>query len=336
MQPLTTNERIALLLSVLGGDTERAALKNMHPTQAIHVRKLLEEFRNDPPSDEEVQFIVDDFTKYFSWALQSIQPDVERVTESIKADQRRSRNSESLIVEDSTDDGPVYFEPIPESDDYVDCLNQLDAFQIATALADDHPRTIAIVLAELSTPLGAAVIKNLDDELRDKAVIFFSQGVEVPAKVAQQVLQTTFRKANQILVKKSEISRTDVLAKVMRSLPKEMRSALIETLTEEDEDLVQEIRSKLYVFEDILRLEDRDTQKLISETKSDLLVLALQNASEEISAKLLNNLSKRARAALEDEIEYQNNVSQLEIDHARKELAETLGKLDEAGEITLK
>ena len=329
MAILTTEERLALLLSVLLQEAEAAAFEAMNPTRAVYVTKLLDEYKESPPSEAEVAFIIDDFSKYFSFAMETLQPSV---TKAARANQRAS--TESADVQEEQPEVLEFF-PVEESGDYLEDLNQLDAFQIATALEEDHPKTIACVLNQLNTTMAAAVIKNLEDDLRQETVVYLSRGAVVPDAIVRQIVKTTFLKANAVSVQKKEVTQAEVLAKLMRSLPKEMRGELIEKLNEENEEIVQAIRAKLYMFDDILRLSDRDAQKLIGETGADFLVVAMQRVKPEIKEKLLGNLSKRARQSLEVEMEFKTGVTDEEIDQARQQLVETLGRLDTNGDITL-
>jgi len=329
MAILTTEERLALLLSVLGQAAEAAAFEAMNPTRAKYVAKLLEEYKQSPPSEAEVAFIVDDFSKYFSFAMETLQPSVAKAS---RGSQRGKAESTEMQEEQPE---VLEFFPVEESGDYQDDLNQLDPFQIATALEEDHPKTIACVLNQLTSAMAAAVIKNLEDDLRHETVVYLSRGAIVPESIVRQIIKTTFLKANAISVQKEEVSQAEVLAKLMRSLPKEMRGELIDKLSEENEEMVQSIRSKLYVFDDVLRLTDRDAQKLIGETGADFLVVAMQRVNPDIKAKLLDNLSKRARQSLEVEMEFKTDVTDEEIEAARQQLVETLGRLDGNGDITL-
>ncbi len=333
---LTTEERLALLLSILGPDAAKAALKSINPTRAKFVSKLLEDFKLDPPSSEEIEYIVNDFNKYFSFAVSTLGPQIEQATKSaIKKDKKNAKTDEPS--EEDLEHGPkiTLYDPIEETGDIAHDLNQLNAFQIATALKQDHPKTIALVLRNLTTSLSAKVIQGLPEESRNAVVIVLSQPSTVPQLICDKVLKTTFAKANTVRSKREETDEAEALAQLMRSLPKEIRNELIEKLTEENSELVQEIRSKLYVFDDLSRLDDRDIQKVLGETETDILIVALQQADPKLTASLLGNLSKRARQTIEEEMQYKTGVSEAEIQESRGKLVEVVGRLDEAGEITL-
>ncbi len=336
MSPLSTEERLALLLSVLGPDAVNAALKKMNPTRSNFIKNLLDEYKTDPPSDEEIEFIIRDFSRYFSFAMKTLGPEIQQASTAMRiAKRKKLKNQEQPVTQSIPSEEPVVFEKIDESGDYVRDLNQLDAFQISTALADDNAKTVALVVNLLETHLGAEIIKELDDHIRDQVIIYLSEESVVPERIVEEVLKTTFQKANAVTVKKETTSRIDTLAQLMRSLPKDIRKGLIEKLNDRDEEMVLAIRAKLYVFDDILRLDDRDTQKLIGQTKSEILAVALQQADPDVAEKLFKNVSKRARQAIEDEMEYTVGAKGREIEEARKQLVDAMARLDEAGDITL-
>jgi flagellar motor switch protein FliG len=304
----------------------------MNPTRAKYVKQLLGEYQADPPSRDEIEYVVADFNHYFSFAMETLEPHIRASVDAAR-DSDGSQPKQAAV----SNTKPVvnYFESIEPSGDPEGDLNRLDPYQIATALEQDHPKTIALVLRKLNTPLAAAVLEELPEAPRADAVVFMSQESTVPEKIVHQVLQSTFQKANTVTCRKQQVDQAQVLAELMRSLPKPMRNQLIERLQEEDQELVAVLRSKLYVFEDLMRLDDRDVQKILGEVETDILIVALQKAVPELVKRLLNNLSKRARQTIEEEMEYKSNVDPSEIQEARQKLVEALGRLDESGDVTL-
>jgi len=334
MLTLTSEERLALLLSVLGDDASKAAFQSMHPTRATYVKRLLDEFKNDPPSHDEIEYVVKDFNNYFAFAMETLQPQIQQAKQA-NADNAKSPNSKSASAVPKKPQ-PTFFDAIEPTGKPVDDLNRLDAYQIGMALKDDHPKTVALVLRQLETPLAAAVLENLSENTRTDSVVFLSHESTVPEKIVHQVLVSTFEKANSIHFRETVVDQSQVLADLMRSLPKEMRNQLIERLKLENPELIDEVRSKLYIFDDLLRLDDRDVQKVLGEIETDILIVALQQADPTVSTKLLNNLSKRARQTIVEEMEYRSGVGMEEIEEARQRLVETIGHLDETGDITLR
>jgi len=331
MLTLSTDERLALLLSVLGEEASAAAFKAMNPTKATYVQKLLQEFKVDPPTEDEIELIIGDFNNYFAFAMETLGPQIREQSEALEADESEA----PVKAKTAKKPRPSFFTPIETTGDVSADLNKLDAYQIATALQADHPKTIALVLRQLETPLAAAVLENVDDSIRMETVVFLSQESTVSELIVKQVLASSFEKANSIHSREAKVDNAKVLAELMRSLPKDMRKSLIERLTQENPDLVNEVRAKLYIFDDLMRLDDRDIQKVLGEVETDILIVALQKADPVLSKKLLGNLSKRARQTIEEEMEYKSGVPQSEIDESRQKLVDVIGKLDESGDITL-
>ena len=321
-----------MLLSALGEDASQAAFKTMNPTRANYVQKLLVEFQSDPPSKEEIEYVVQDFNSYFSFAMDALSP---QINEAGKARDAQSNGDDAATAQDRPKSNVTYFTSVEPSGDWAADLNKLNPFQIAITLAGDHPKTIALILQNLDIPLAALVLENLEEPTRLESVIFLSQESSVPEQIVQQVLASTFEKANVVTVRKADVDQAETLAQLLRSLPKDIRKTLIDRLTEEDEELVNSIRSKLYVFEDLLRLDDRDIQKVLGEVETDILIVGLQRADPAILQRLLENLSNRARQTIKEEMEYKTKVSDDEVDEARQNLVDAVGRLDESGDITL-
>jgi flagellar motor switch protein FliG len=326
MATYTTEERLALLLSVLGKDASKAAFKSMHPTRAKYVEQLLAEYQVEPPSSDEIDYVVNDFNKYFAFAMETMGAQLGKTAQAAAAEADKKAAGKSKVG---------YFEVIQPSGDVIHDLNRLHAFQIASAVANDHPKTIALVLRNLDSRLAAAVLEQMPEDARLEAAVFLTQESTVPDRIVNQVLQSTFEKGNSVRSRKEDVDKAQVMAELLRSLPKDIRKQLLDRLASENPDLVSSVRAKLYVFEDVLRLGDRDVQKVLGEIETDILIVGLQQADEKLVDRLLSNLSKRARQTIQEEMEYKSGVAQEEIDEARQQLVAALGALDESGDITL-
>jgi flagellar motor switch protein FliG len=329
MSAFTTEERLALLLNVLGDDAASVAFQAMNPTRAKYIRQLLDDLRIDPPSSEEIEYVIGDFHQYFRFAMQALGADLPEGSSEGSA---AGKNSE----QDADQKKVVYFSKITPSDNPIDDLNRLDPYQVATALDGDHPKTVAMVLRHLDTRHAAKAMEFLSADVRSELIVFLSQESTVPFPIVNQVLKSTVEKANTVDCREEEIDQASVLAELMRSLPKDMRVELMAKLQQSDEELTQNVKSKLYLFQDVLRLDDRDVQKILGEVETDGLIVALQRADQELCDKLLNNLSKRARESIMEEMQYKEGVSDEEIAEARTQLVAALARLDENGEIKLK
>jgi flagellar motor switch protein FliG len=183
---------------------------------------------------------------------------------------------------------------------------------------------------------AANVLSHLDPDVRTDAIVFLTQESTVPLPIVNQVLKTTVLKAISVEFREEVIDQSQTLAELMRSLPKEMRVELMAKLEETNPELSESVKSRLYLFVDVMRLDDRDVQKLLGEIESDSLIVALQRTNQNLIDKLLSNLSKRARESITEEMQYKVNATDEEVEEARGQLISAIARLDENGEIKLK
>ena len=129
-------------------------------------------------------------------------------------------------------------------------------------------------------------------------------------------------------VRTFEVDRIQRLADVLRAVPRPQRRQMVQTLEEHDPETPEAVNSRLYVFDDLEATEDRTVQKLLAEVDGSTLAIALSNSNEAIREKIFNNLSRRARVTLQEELEFQSNMSATEIAKAQSDVVSILARLD--------
>jgi flagellar motor switch protein FliG len=149
------------------------------------------------------------------------------------------------------------------------------------------------------------------------------------------VLSTALQLALDVEERQADEESSEKMAKLMRSLPRTVRTPMLEELAKQDKALAEAVKGQLYQFEDLARLQDRDLQKVLGQCRTDILVLALQQVEESLLAHVLGNMSKRAKESLQEEMEYKSNAKQDEIDAGRADVLKILVELDESGAITI-
>ncbi len=270
--------------------------------------------------------VLNDFFRYFQFAMESVAPLVsDSGTGKLAKATGRQQGRGSIEL----------FPRIELSGDPVVDLNNLDPYQISGAMESDHPKTIALVLCRIDSEVAAHVLTEFTEDVRNRVIVFLSHESTVPSLIVDQVLRSTVQKAMQIESRTLSVEQTQIVAELIRSVPKTLRAELLEKLEESDEEFFAEVKSRLYEFDDLRRLGDRDVQKLLGEFQTENLIVGLQGADQEIVDKVANNLSKRARHSLLEEMEYKTNATEEEIDFARSELTAVIARLDESGDISL-
>jgi flagellar motor switch protein FliG len=210
--------------------------------------------------------------------------------------------------------------------------------RLALALTDEHPRTVALVLNQMEPERAGEVLKRLPAELRRAVSLQLGKEVTVNPDLVARIVRTVLEKCRQLAEappSQSGGNRFKRVAEMLRRLEKLDRMEVLATLEQNDPDTAAGVKEFLYSFDDLLLIEDRSMQKLLAEIDSKSLASALKGASEEIKDKVRNNLSKRARETLNEEMELLGTLPPPTIQAAQKSIVEVIQRLDQAGELTM-
>lgn len=213
-------------------------------------------------------------------------------------------------------------------------LRNADPQQVSNLLRNEHPQTVALLLAHLDSAQAAAVLKELPPSLGGD-VLFRLAGIEKVLPEVMHVLERTYGSesklalSNDMSVAGGPASVAEVLNHITGTLEKE----LLDTLAQRDQDLCEKIKDLMFVFEDILRLDDRALQRVLREIQAKELALALKAASEALRERVMGSLSTRAADALKEEIEFLGPVRLRDVEAAQGNVVKVVRMLEEAGEI---
>ncbi|MEO1619358.1 MAG: FliG C-terminal domain-containing protein, partial [Planctomycetota bacterium] len=192
-----------------------------------------------------------------------------------------------------------------------------------------------LVIRKLANEHAAKTMEFLPDAIRAKVFLELAKPTTVTPLIQERVFKTTLQRALEVEEREAESETTDQMADLMRSLPRGLRKPMLDELEKRDSDLADAVRNKLYRFEDIEKMSDRDLQKLLGHCQTETLVCALQKVEESFLTFVLSNMSKRAKESLQEEMEFKANAEQEEIDEARSAMARSLASLCESGEVKL-
>ncbi|HXW36068.1 MAG TPA: flagellar motor switch protein FliG [Acidimicrobiales bacterium] len=218
-------------------------------------------------------------------------------------------------------------------------LHRVDAQQIVSFIADEHPQTIAAVLAHLPADHGAQVVANMDEALRtDVARRIATMGrlspdvVQVVADVLEQKLAAVLRSG---LGSTSEVGGVSTLVAILNQTDRSSEKQILAELEESDPELAEEIRNEMFVFDDVINLDDRTLQRVLRNVVPKELAVALKGVSDDIREKFLRNMSERAAIDLNEEIELLGPTRVSQVEAAQTGVVRVVRELDAAGEIVL-
>lgn len=218
----------------------------------------------------------------------------------------------------------------------LDQLKWMDARAIAEVVRLEHPQIIAIVLSHLDSDQAAEVLAHLQDRVRADVILRIATlDVVQPSAIKEldEVLERQF--SGNSSVKSSAVGGLKSAANILNFMDSSDESAIIQLVAETDSDLASRIEELMFVFDNLVELDDRSIQGLLREVASETLVVALKGADEPLREKIFRNISKRAAEMLRDDLEAKGPVRLSEVESAQKEILAVARRMADSGEIAL-
>ena len=215
-------------------------------------------------------------------------------------------------------------------------MEKADETSLYSALQNERPQTIALVLSYVEPDKAAAVISRLD-ETHQVQVVESMAKIESVSPVAVRIIEAEMRKKFSSIVTSSnvKVGGIDYVADVMNNIDRASEKNIFDSLSSYDQELAEEIRKRMFVFEDIITMDDRSVQRFVRDCDPRDLVLALKTANEEVSRKRLTHMSTRMAQNLRDDLEITTNVKLKDVEDAQQRIVDIIRGLEEKGEIVI-
>ncbi len=216
-------------------------------------------------------------------------------------------------------------------------LDEVDTRLLANIIQKEHPQTIALVLAHIAPARAAEVLALLPDELRGEVVYRIGRldavSSDILADVEQAILSEI--KGRGSIGGRHTAGGVERIADILNQLDKATESQILEVIEDKNAQMAEEIRQHMFVFDDLVRIDDRGIQALLKEVENATLVLALKTASEEVRNKIFGNLSKRATELIKEDLEAMPPVRVSDVEQAQQTIVRLALKLEEEGHLTI-
>ena len=215
-------------------------------------------------------------------------------------------------------------------------IRKTDPSQLLNFIQDEHPQTIALILSYLPASQASMVVSSLPPEKQADVARRIAQMDRTSPDVIKQVEKVLERKLSSLVNQDYTIvGGVDAIVSILNSVDRGTEKHIMETLEVEEPELADEIRKKMFVFEDILSLDDRAIQRVLRDVDNSDLALALKGATEEVQNVILNNLSKRLAVMIKEDMEYMGPVSMKDVEEAQQKIVNIIRKLEDSAEIVI-
>ena len=218
----------------------------------------------------------------------------------------------------------------------IEALRWMEAKAVAQIISAEHPQIAAIVLAHLEPEQSAAVLPLLTEEMRTEVLMRIASLNEVPQTALTELDQLVEKQAN--VAPPSPLRRIGgarTVANILNAMERDKSGEELGKIEKADTEMHQQIKDLLFVFDNLLDVDDRGIQALLREVGSDTLAVALRGAEPEVQEKILKNMSKRAAEILKDDMEARGPVKLADVEAAQKEIVTIAQRLADEGTISL-
>ncbi|NHC47095.1 flagellar motor switch protein FliG [Motilibacter aurantiacus] len=217
-------------------------------------------------------------------------------------------------------------------------LHRADPRQLLSFLQDEHPQTIALVLAHMSADQASTVLGGLVPTLQADVAHRIAVMDRTSPEVVKQVEQMLERKLSSVLqpTEMSVVGGLQPLVDIINRADRSTERLILEGLEGRDRELAEEVRSRMFMFEDIVSLDDKAVQLVLRQVETSDLATALKGVRDEVRMKIMKNLSERAAENLADEIEMLGPVRLKQVEESQVKVVQAIRQLEESGQITVR
>ena len=215
-------------------------------------------------------------------------------------------------------------------------IRKTDPSQLLNFIQDEHPQTIALILAYLSPQQASMIISALPQERQAdvaKRVAMMDRTSPDVIKEVEKILESKL--ASLVNQDYTIIGGVDQVVEILNAVDRGTEKHIMETLEIEEPELADEIRKKMFVFEDILLLDDRAIQRVLHDVDNNDLALALKGSNEQVQNAIFNNLSKRLAAMIKEDMEFMGPVRMKDVEEAQQKIVNIIRKLEDSAEIVI-
>ena len=316
-------ERAAILLLTLGEKEAAEVLKHMGAKEVQRIGAAMAKLAN--VSKEEVHGIITEFSTSVE-SQTSVGVGAEDFLRKVLVEALGQEKASSIIDRIS----------IGRSTKGLEALKWMDARAVAELIRLEHPQIIAIVLAYLEPDQSAEILGQLPANMRSDIMVRIAtlDGVQ-PSALSEldDIMEKTF--AGKGTTRTSALGGAKAAANIINNLEPSQEGMIMEQITQTDEALGSRIADLIFVFDNLLEIDDRSMQELMRQVASDKLLLAMKGCDDAMKEKIFKNMSQRAAEMLKDDLESKGPVKISEVEGAQKEILQTARRLAEAGTIQL-
>lgn len=315
-------DKAAIFLMSVGEDLAAEVMKSLDPKEIRKIGAMIQSLTN--VSEINIRTVLREFSEKagneFGLSVEG-KEFVQNVLEKALGPEKAKRVLESLSSPEETG---------------LEGLKWLDPRILAGFLRFEHPQTIALIMTNLDQEQGAHTLGNLPDSLRNDVMIRMATLKEIPPGVMQDIsagLQNQMTQAGSTTGTK--VGGVQMVAGILNQMERAVEQTAMEAISKNSADLADEIRQHMFIFDDLMDLDDRAMQEILKEVGKEQMALALKAAKEDLRERFFKNMSERASQMLKDDLESLGPVKLKDVEKNQQDILKIVRKLEEEGRIII-
>ena len=316
-------ERAAIFMMSLGEKNAAEVLKHMAPRDVQKLGQVMASLSN--VSNEKVESVVGKFVESAN-AQSSVGVDSDEYIKNMLTNALGEDKAGGVI--DRILDG--------KSSKGLESLKWMDPRAVAEVVKNEHPQIIAIVLSYLEGDHAAEILNHLPEDARPDVLMRIATLESVPPAALEElneVLENQF--SGNGSVQSSGVGGVKIAADILNFMDGASEAAISESITETDKDLAEAIQGQMFVFENLLAVDDKGMQAILRDVQSEQLIIALKGADDTMKEKIFGNMSSRAADMMREDLEAKGPVKLKDVEDAQMEVLSVAKRLADSGEISL-
>lgn len=323
LDSLSGMKKVAALLILLGPDVSSEVLKRFSQNDVERISAEI--VRLGTVTAEQRDQIIHEFEVSMTAASNIAYGGVDFARDLLEKS-LGPKQAEMLVERFSRSGGKAPFEFVKKT----------DPAQLVNFIQSEHPQTIALILAYLDPSQAAVVLSSLPEERQLEVVQRIATMDKTAPEVIKEVEDVLQRKLSAVSNEGLTISGgIKTVAEVLNMVDRQTEKQILKSLDDNDPDLSNDIKKLMFVFDDLVLIDDRGVQQVLKDVDNKELAMALKTASDDVKNKIFKNMSKRAAEAINEEMEYMGPVRLRQVEESQQRVVAIIRKLEEAGEIVI-
>lgn len=323
MGTLTGPDKAAILLLYLGNEVTSKVFEHLDDDEIKKISKSMAKLGHVPRTT--IMEVVENFTEVinpesgiFSQGEEFVRKILEKALGPAKAD---------MLMEELQ---------ASSYGDLVDILANMDSKSIANFLSQEHPQTIAVILAKLKSKQTSEIISLLPQELQAEVVLRIADVEQVSPEILQEIDEVMKREIKSMGgVQRYKVGGVDKVVDMFNHFDRSKEKQILDKLDVLSPPLSEIIRKHLFTFDDVFALDDRSIQSIMREVSNDTLTLAMKTSPDEVKDKIFKNISSRAAEMIKEDLEVMGPVRLSDVEKAQGEIIKIVRKMEEEGKVVL-